>query len=246
MDAIRTERLSKRYGATLALDRLDLVVVPGEVYGYLGPNGAGKTTTIRLLLGLHRPTGGRAELFGVDAWRDPVTAHQRVAYVAGEPCLWPSLNGAETLELLARMRGSSDAAYRALLVERFELDTRKKVRALSKGSRDGLEVGHVLAIYTSSQIAKRAGRYGLRTSALYGRQGLSGSDSPRTYHNPELTPRDGPLYGKTDPVDQELIRKLPDERYGLLMVFRTFDRASFALVMEASRPVALYDAATNP
>jgi hypothetical protein len=118
--------------------------------------------------------------------------------------------------------------------------------ALSKGSRDGLEVGHVLAIYTSSQIAKRTGRYGLRTSAIYGRQGLSGSDSPRTYYNPEITPRDGPLYGKEEPVDQALIRKLPDERYGLLMVFRTFDRASFAVVMEASRPVALYDAAVNP
>ena len=118
--------------------------------------------------------------------------------------------------------------------------------ALSKGSRDGLEVGNVLAIYTSSQIAKRTGRYGLRTSALYGREGLSGSDSPRTYYNPEMTPRDGPLYGKTEPIDQALIRKLPDERYGLLMVFRTFDRASFALVMEASRPVALYDAAINP
>lgn len=118
--------------------------------------------------------------------------------------------------------------------------------ALSKGSSDGLEVGHVLAIYTSSQIAKRAGRYGLRTSALYGRQGLSGSDSPRTYYNPDLNPRDGPLYGTVEPIDEALIRKLPDERYGLLMVFRTFDRASFALVMEASRPVALYDAAVNP
>ena len=79
--------------------RLDLVVEPGEVYGYLGPNGAGKTTTIRLLLGLHRPTGGRAELFGTDAWRDPVRAHRRVAYVAGEPFLWPALTGAETLSL---------------------------------------------------------------------------------------------------------------------------------------------------
>ena len=54
--AIHTERLTKRYGETLALDSLDLDVTPGEVYGYLGPNGAGKTTTIRLLLGLHRPT----------------------------------------------------------------------------------------------------------------------------------------------------------------------------------------------
>ena len=58
MPAIRTERLSKRYGDTLALDELDLEVGEGEVYGYLGPNGAGKTTTIRLLLGLHRPSAG--------------------------------------------------------------------------------------------------------------------------------------------------------------------------------------------
>ena len=137
---IRTERLSKRYGATLALDDLDLVVEPGEVYGYLGPNGAGKTTTIRLLLGLHRPTGGRAELFGTDAWRDPVRAHRRVAYVAGEPFLWPALTGAETLAYLARLRGGTDAAYRDALVERFRLDTDKKVRALSKGNRQKVQL----------------------------------------------------------------------------------------------------------
>src|SRR5215207_7674777 len=134
MTAIRTAKLSKRYAETLALDALDLAIEPGEVYGYLGPNGAGKTTTIRLLLGLHRPSGGRAELFGVDAWRDPVTAHRRVAYVAGEPYLWPALTGAETLEFLARVRGGAAAAYRDLLVERFQLDTSKKVRALSKGN----------------------------------------------------------------------------------------------------------------
>ena len=91
--AVRTEGLTKRYGETLALDALDLEVNTGEVYGYLGPNGAGKTTTIRLLLGLHRPTRGRAELFGIDAWGDPVAAHRRVAYVAGEPYLWPIADG---------------------------------------------------------------------------------------------------------------------------------------------------------
>ena len=138
--AIRTERLSKRYGATLALDALDLVVEPGEVYGYLGPNGAGKTTTIRLLLGLHRPTAGRAKLFGTDAWRDPVRAHRRIAYVAGEPLLWPGLTGAETLAYLARLRGGSDTAYRDALVERFRLDTDKKVRALSKGNRQKVQL----------------------------------------------------------------------------------------------------------
>jgi ABC-2 type transport system ATP-binding protein len=138
--AIRTEALSKRYGNTLALDALDLAVEPGEVYGYLGPNGSGKTTTIRLLLGLHRPSGGRASLFGVDAWRDPVTAHRRVAYVAGEPFLWPALTSAETIDFLARVRGGSDLAYREVLTERFQLDASKRVRALSKGNRQKVQL----------------------------------------------------------------------------------------------------------
>ena len=139
-DAVRTEGLTKRYDDTLALDGLDLVVEPGEVYGYLGPNGAGKTTTIRLLLGLLRPTAGRAELFGVDAWHDPVTAHRRLGYVSAEPSLWPGLTGAETLEFLARVRGGADAAYRDLLVERFQLDTAKKIRALSHGNRQKVQL----------------------------------------------------------------------------------------------------------
>jgi ABC-2 type transport system ATP-binding protein len=138
--AIRTESLTKRYGETLALDALDLTVEPGEVYGYLGPNGAGKTTTIRLLLGLHRPTGGRAELVGIDAWRDPVAAHRHAAYVAGEPYLWPSLTSAETFELFARVRGGTDVVYRDALVERFQLDVNKKVRALSKGNRQKVQL----------------------------------------------------------------------------------------------------------
>ena len=140
MDAIRTEGLTKRYGGTTALDSLDLAVAPGEVYGYLGPNGAGKTTTIRLLLGLHRPSAGHAELFGIDAWGDPVAAHRRVAYVAGEPFLWPGLTGAETLAYLARLRGATDEAYRDVLVDRFRLETAKKVRALSKGNRQKVQL----------------------------------------------------------------------------------------------------------
>jgi polyether ionophore transport system ATP-binding protein len=145
MNAVYAEGLSKRYGETVALDRLDLAVDAGEVYGYLGPNGAGKTTTIRLLLGLHRPTAGRAALFGVDVWGDPVGAHERVAYVAGEPFLWPSLTSAETLEFLARLRGGTDVAYRDQLVQRFELDTRKKIRALSKGNRQKVQLIAALA-----------------------------------------------------------------------------------------------------
>ncbi len=145
MPAIWTEQLSKRYGSTVALDSLDLEVREGEVYGYLGPNGAGKTTTIRLLLGLHRASSGRAELFGVDCWQNPVAAHRRVAFVAGEPFLWPSLTAAETLEFLGRLHGGTDRVYRHDLVERFELDLSKKVRALSKGNRQKVQLIAALA-----------------------------------------------------------------------------------------------------
>jgi ABC-2 type transport system ATP-binding protein len=133
--AIRTEGLSKRYGRVGALSELNIEIAQGEVVGYLGPNGAGKTTTIRLLLGLSRPTAGRAEIFGLDAQRQTVEAHRRLAYVPGEANLWPSLTGAETLHLLGRVQGRVDVSYRDELIERFALDPSKKVRAYSKGNR---------------------------------------------------------------------------------------------------------------
>jgi ABC-2 type transport system ATP-binding protein len=136
--AIRAVGLSKRFGDVEALAGLDLEVGAGEVFGYLGPNGAGKTTTIRLLLGLLRPTSGRAEIFGLDVQLDTVAAHRRLAYVGGETSLWPSLTGAETLHLLGRVQGRVDPAYRDELVERFAFDPAKKVRSYSKGNRQKL------------------------------------------------------------------------------------------------------------
>ncbi len=82
------------------------------MYGYLGPNGSGKTTTIRLLLGLAPPERRARRGLRLDAWRDPVQAHRRVAYVAGEPFLWPALTSAETFEFLARLHGGTDVSYR--------------------------------------------------------------------------------------------------------------------------------------
>ena len=133
--ALRTEGLTKRFGDVVALDHLDLEVAKGEVVGYLGPNGAGKTTTIRLLLGLCRPSEGQAKIFGFDCQHQPVETHRQLAFVAGEANLWPSLTGAETLALLGRVHGGVDEAYRDELIERFDLDPTKKVRAYSKGNR---------------------------------------------------------------------------------------------------------------
>ncbi len=116
------------------------------------------------------------------------------------------------------------------------------VVSLSKGAKDGLEVGHVLALHRSQNAA----RYNLRTSPLYGRAGPTGDETRRTYYESRLTPRDGPVYPVTSPLDDSELANLPDETYGLVMVFRTFDRASFALVMDSKRPVAISDIVTTP
>jgi ABC-2 type transport system ATP-binding protein len=144
--AVITTGLSKRFGSgAWALRELDLTVEPGEVVGYLGPNGAGKTTTLRLLLGLLRPTSGSAAIFGVDASRNPVEAHRRVAYVPGEASLWPRLTGAQTLDYLAGLHGGCDEHYRAELMDTFALDPDVRVREYSKGNRQKLSLIAALA-----------------------------------------------------------------------------------------------------
>jgi ABC-2 type transport system ATP-binding protein len=134
--AIAISGLVKDFGPrTRALDHLDLHVKTGEVHGFLGPNGAGKTTTIRVLLGMLRADDGDVALFGGDPWRDAVALHRRLAYVPGEVNLWPNLTGGEVIDLLGDLRGGFDVDRRDALLERFQLDPTKKVRAYSKGNR---------------------------------------------------------------------------------------------------------------
>jgi len=147
---IEASGLTKRFGATRALDGLDLTVRRGEVQGFLGPNGSGKSTTIRVLLGLLKADGGTATLFGGDPWTDAVALHRRLAYVPGDVNLWPNLTGGEVIDLLARLRGSTDARRRAELIERFELDPRKKGRTYSKGNRQ--KVALVAALASDAEL----------------------------------------------------------------------------------------------
>lgn len=120
---------------------------------------------------------------------------------------------------------------------------RYSVVSLSRGSKDGLEAGHVLALYRSPN----ASRYALRTSAIFGRTGPTGSDARRSYYEEQLNVRNSPIFGDGRvAVNEADIAKIPLERYGLVMVFRTFERASFALVMQSDLPVAIDDVFTTP
>ena len=134
-DAIGVAGLVKTFGATRALDGLDLAVRTGEVHGFLGPNGAGKSTTIRVLLGMMRADAGTVRLLGGDPWTDATSLHRRLAYVPGDVTLWPTLSGGEVIDLLGRLRGGLDVKRRNELLERFDLDPRKKARTYSKGNR---------------------------------------------------------------------------------------------------------------
>jgi ABC-2 type transport system ATP-binding protein len=148
--AIEVAGLTKLFGRSPALDGLDLTVRPGEVHGFLGPNGSGKTTTIRILLGLLRPNAGSARMLGMDPWRDAVALHRRLAYVPGDVTLWPNITGGEAIDLLGRMRGGLDRGRRDELLERFDLDPRKKARTYSKGNRQ--KVALVAALASDAEL----------------------------------------------------------------------------------------------
>ena len=120
------------------------------MHGFLGPNGSGKSTTIRVLLGLLRADSGRAVLLGGDPWGEAVALHRRLAYVPGDVNLWPNLTGGEVIDLLGRLRGGLDPARREALLDRFDLDPRKKARTYSKGNRQ--KVALVAALASDAEL----------------------------------------------------------------------------------------------
>jgi ABC-2 type transport system ATP-binding protein len=143
---IATEGLSKTYGTTQALADLTMEVRKGEVYGLLGPNGSGKTTTIRLLLGLLRPTSGRATVAGFDAWRQSLEVRSVVSYLPGELRLIGSMTGLGLLKFLSSLRGGQGLDRAVAIAERImRLDLRRKVRTFSTGMKQKLALSQAFA-----------------------------------------------------------------------------------------------------
>lgn len=150
MAVLKTSGLTKKFGDFKALDGVDIEVEEGEVFGFIGPNGSGKSTTLRVLLGLLKATEGKAEIFGLDSWKDAVEIHQRIAYLPGEVNLWPNLTGGEVIDLFIKLRGGNPDGKREELIRRFDLDPRKKCRTYSKGNRQ--KVALVAALCTEADL----------------------------------------------------------------------------------------------
>ena len=143
--AIETTGLTKRYGERVAVDGLSLDVARGEVFGFLGPNGAGKTTTIAMLLGLVRPTAGRASVLGHDVAVAPAVALARVGAMIEAPAFYPYLSGYDNLRVLCRAGGLDEARIGPAL-EAVELTARARdrVRVYSQGMRQRLAIAATL------------------------------------------------------------------------------------------------------
>ena len=144
MNVLHTDHLSKSYGARRAIDDLSLELEEGTVCGFLGPNGVGKSTALRILMGLLRPSSGRASLFGLDCWRDGLRIRADVGYLPGDLRLYPWLTARLAFRLVGRIRRRALVAPGLALAERFDLEPDVTVRTMSRGMRQKL--GLILAL----------------------------------------------------------------------------------------------------
>ncbi|MGD9711587.1 MAG: ATP-binding cassette domain-containing protein [Thermomicrobiales bacterium] len=138
--AIVTTTLTKQYPGKLALDRLDLSVEQGAMFGFLGPNGAGKTTTIKLLLAFIRPTSGTATIFGHDTWSDGVAIRRNIGYLVQAESLYADRTGLDQLELAARLSASAPILRQPMLdaLELSRNDLNRRFGEYSKGMKQKL------------------------------------------------------------------------------------------------------------
>ncbi len=147
--AVVVRGLTKRYGDVLALDRLDLDVPAGSIFGFLGPNGAGKTTTLRLLTGLGRPTAGKASVDGIDATTGGRELRRRIGCLDQDPRFYGWLTGRELLTLVGRCYGLDGRQLRTRVDEVLGLiglaeAADRRIGGYSGGMRQRLGVGQAV------------------------------------------------------------------------------------------------------
>ncbi len=146
---IETRDLTKAYDHQTAVDCLSFDVLEGEIFGFLGPNGAGKTTTLLMLLGLTRPTGGSAQVGGIDPVRRGKEVKKVVGYLPENVGFYTDMGPEDTLEYIADLNGMGRKASRAKIQEVLELvgltdSVHKKVGAFSRGMKQRLGIAEVL------------------------------------------------------------------------------------------------------
>jgi ABC-2 type transport system ATP-binding protein len=133
--------LSKFYGKARGIEKINLEIREGEIFGFIGPNGAGKSTTIRILLNLIFPSGGSAKIMGMDVIRETKKIKQEVGYIPSDANAYSSMEVNEFLSYCIRFYHIQNGAHRiAELSELFELDMKRKISELSMGNRKKVSI----------------------------------------------------------------------------------------------------------
>jgi ABC-2 type transport system ATP-binding protein len=137
---IHTSGLTKYYGKVRGIEKLDLNIVKGEIFGFLGPNGAGKTTTIRILIDLIRPTRGSARIFGLDVQKHSVEIRKRIGNLPGDVALYEHLTGDDFLNLMSSLHGNHSEKRKQTLAKRLDLDLSRRIKTYSKGMKQKVAI----------------------------------------------------------------------------------------------------------
>ena len=139
---IETKNLTKYYsrGKVLGIKNVNLKIEEGEIFGFLGPNGAGKSTTIRLLLDLIRPTSGSAKVFGLDVNKETTEIKKDIGYLPGDTYLPEDMTGMECINYYKDFKKNVSKKYIDELIEKLDLDTKKRIKTYSKGNKQKLAI----------------------------------------------------------------------------------------------------------
>lgn len=150
MNVIEIKNLTKDYGNNKGIFNVNLSVKKGEVFGFLGPNGAGKTTTIRNLMGFIHPDKGVCSINGIDCSKESYKIQDNLGYLPGEIAFMDDMTGIEFIRFIADMKGLKDLSRANELIKDFELDTKGKIKKMSKGMKQ--KIGIVCAFMSNPDI----------------------------------------------------------------------------------------------
>lgn len=150
MNVIEINNLTKDFGNNKGIFDLSFSLKQGEVVGFLGSNGAGKTTTIRHLMGFIKADNGSAKILNMDCFKNAYSVQEKIGYLPGEIAFMDNMTGAEFIHFMADMKNITDLQYARELIAYFDIDTKIKIKKMSKGMKQ--KIGLIIAFMQDTPI----------------------------------------------------------------------------------------------
>ena len=150
MNVIEINNLTKDFGNNKGIFDLSFSLKQGEIVGFLGSNGAGKTTTIRHLVGFIKPDNGSVRIVNMDCFTNAYSVQEKIGYLPGEIAFMDNMTGEEFIRFMADMKNIKDLQYAKELIAYFDIDTKIKIKKMSKGMKQ--KIGLIIAFMQDTPI----------------------------------------------------------------------------------------------